>query len=602
MQVYEIKRVCGQIFCSKCASIVNGSKFGYKGEMRVCEFCLNIIEDSKTAPEIESKLSMDSRYGSLERLWFSRKDEETNREPFRTSVDEEPPDLVEVESPTEEYTRLFVSNDQLPKSFINFPTNNLDDKKSPLLGRRKFSSRNVLQQQKLIPRPSTLQSELELEKDGLPYHFRSISAALNLEINAASVNHVRLLMHQMLERGNLGDKIKLWEDVIINMLLNVCNRLKPNVRMGDVIDIRHYVKIKKIPGGKVTNSHYVRGVVVTKNVTHKNMLKTINNAKILLVTFPIEYQRVENQYMSLAPIITQEKEHLRNLVRRLTAIGPDVIMTEKSVSGIAMQYLLESHVVVLQNVKKSVLSAVSLCTGAEIISSFDRLDQKCLGYCGTFFFNTVINPDIPGFRKTYMYLDHCKQDAGCTLVLRGANLETLDLIKEVVYFLVFVVYSLKLETCLFQDHYSQTPSVQTFEDESLSNITLSTILKGYNSIILSGSPMVTYPPPFMLRKCMEEIKALSVKITEKSAEDVNNAETVDLKVQKIASYLKSLNPNTQQQLSVLITKICRQTLEYCDDPRLQTIEFYGDSDLTLGQYIEDSCFTAKFSCGLKNCE
>jgi hypothetical protein len=41
-------RICGQIFCHKCAAaIVSGARFGYNSEMRVCNFCLKLIDDFK---------------------------------------------------------------------------------------------------------------------------------------------------------------------------------------------------------------------------------------------------------------------------------------------------------------------------------------------------------------------------------------------------------------------------------------------------------------------------------------------------------------------------------------------------------------------------
>jgi 1-phosphatidylinositol-3-phosphate 5-kinase len=43
------------------------------------------------------------------------------------------------------------------------------------------------------------------------------------------------------------------------------------VRLGDHLDVREYVKVKRIPGGNVIGSHYVDGVVFTKNVAHKKV-------------------------------------------------------------------------------------------------------------------------------------------------------------------------------------------------------------------------------------------------------------------------------------------------------------------------------------------
>lgn len=35
-------RLCGQIFCFKCSSVVDGGKLGYPGnEIRVCKWCMN---------------------------------------------------------------------------------------------------------------------------------------------------------------------------------------------------------------------------------------------------------------------------------------------------------------------------------------------------------------------------------------------------------------------------------------------------------------------------------------------------------------------------------------------------------------------------------
>ena len=36
-------RLCGQIFCFKCSSVVDGGKLGYSGaEIRVCKWCMSV--------------------------------------------------------------------------------------------------------------------------------------------------------------------------------------------------------------------------------------------------------------------------------------------------------------------------------------------------------------------------------------------------------------------------------------------------------------------------------------------------------------------------------------------------------------------------------
>lgn len=47
--------------------------------------------------------------------------------------------------------------------------------------------------------------------------------------------------------------------------------MDPNVKAGDFLDIRPYVKTKLIPGGRRDECRYVDGIVFRKNVTHKTM-------------------------------------------------------------------------------------------------------------------------------------------------------------------------------------------------------------------------------------------------------------------------------------------------------------------------------------------
>lgn len=68
-------------------------------------------------------------------------------------------------------------------------------------------------------------------------------------------------------------------------------------RQGQDMDVRRYVKIKKIPGGTPRDSEYVNGAVITKNVAHNQMSRLQTNPRAMLVTFPLEFACVEGQYM-----------------------------------------------------------------------------------------------------------------------------------------------------------------------------------------------------------------------------------------------------------------------------------------------------------------
>ncbi|CAM1504743.1 Fc.00g023340.m01.CDS01 [Cosmosporella sp. VM-42] len=271
------------------------------------------------------------------------------------------------------------------------------------------------------------------------------------ELNGSSLKHVDRLLHQLLEDANIPNP-PAWQKALVPILLRATDDVDPDVAKGEDMDIRHYVKLKRIPGGKPGDTAYISGVVFTKNLALKSMPRRIMNPRVVLVTFPIEYQRHSQHFMSLQPVIEQEKEFLRVVVQRITNLRPQVLLAEKSVSGVALQYLSEANISVAYNVKHTVIEAVARCAETEIISSLDMLALPVqVGRCSNFEVRTFVNNDYPGRKKSYIFLSGCTPELGCTITLRGANNMVLGKVKHILEFMVYVVYNLKLESSLLRD-------------------------------------------------------------------------------------------------------------------------------------------------------
>lgn len=293
------------------------------------------------------------------------------------------------------------------------------------------------------------------------------AAAPAIELNNASLQHVRKLLRQLLQDSNIPS-VASWEKALIPILLQATDDVNPDVVHGDDIDIRHYVKLKKISGGRPGDTAYVSGLVFTKNLALKSMPRSIRHPHILILTFALEYARHQRHFMSLEPVIRQEREYLQNLVNRIIALRPQLLLVERNVSGLALEFLEQANIATAYNVKASVLEAVSRCTQTRIISSIDKLAIKPAhtGECANFYLKTYVNK---GKKKTYMFLSGCAKELGCTIVLRGAKNDILAKIKRITEFMVYVVYNLKLETCLMRDEFALIPSINdssSFPSES----------------------------------------------------------------------------------------------------------------------------------------
>lgn len=282
------------------------------------------------------------------------------------------------------------------------------------------------------------------------------AAAPAIELNNASLRHVRKLLHQLLQDSYVPN-ITSWEKALVPILLRATDDVNPDVQHGDDIDIRHYVKLKKIPGGRPGDTAYVSGLVFTKNLALKCMPRSMSHPSILILTFALEYARHQQHFMSLEPVIRQEREFLQNLVNRIAALRPQLLLVERNVSGLALEFLEQANIATAYNVKASVLEAVSRCCQTRIISSIDKLAIKPAhaGKCASFYLKTYVNE---GRKKTYMFLSGCAKELGCTIVLRGDNDSTLAKMKRITEFMIYVVYNLKLETCLMRDEFASIPA------------------------------------------------------------------------------------------------------------------------------------------------
>ncbi|KAK4057967.1 Mitochondrial distribution and morphology protein 12 [Microbotryomycetes sp. JL221] len=341
-----------------------------------------------------------------------------------------------------------------------------------------------------------------------------------LPLTQQAIKHLRKMLRQSLEHAHVPNP-KLWTRVLTPLLLHVADDLVPDLGVRGNIDVREYIRIKKMPGGRPRDSEYIEGVVFTKNLMHKHMKRHLINPRIMLLTFPLEWQRVENNLTSLDTLLKQEREYLHNLLQRIVAQRPHIILVERNVSRLALEFLLDNGIAVARNVKREAIESVARATQADIISSIDKLAlEPRLGRCGVFRVQTFQHPAIPGGRKTLLRFDGCAKDLCCTLLLRGDTVPELVKVKKIVDMMTLIAYNAKLESYLFRDETLSIPTDDTSgqtgtyirplladldlsEQERISE-DVSDALRPYQQTALSGSSFVHFPPPYPLARMSEE--------------------------------------------------------------------------------------------------
>ncbi|XP_037768106.1 1-phosphatidylinositol 3-phosphate 5-kinase isoform X2 [Chelonia mydas] len=274
---------------------------------------------------------------------------------------------------------------------------------------------------------------------------------------SANHNHMMALLQQLLNNESLSLS---WRDIIVPVVCQVVQTVRPDIKnRDDDMDIRQFVHIKKIPGGKKFDSVVVNGFVCTKNVAHKKMNTSIKNPKILLLKCSIEYlYREETKFTCIDPIVLQEREFLKNYVQRIVDVRPTLVLVEKTVSRIAQDMLLEHGITLVINVKPQVLDRISRMTQGDLVISMDQLLTKPhLGTCHKFYMQVFQLPNDQ--TKTLMFFEGCPPHLGCTIKLRGAADYELTRVKEILIFMVCVAYHSQLEISFLMDEFAMPPTL-----------------------------------------------------------------------------------------------------------------------------------------------
>ena len=106
------------------------------------------------------------------------------------------------------------------------------------------------------------------------------------------------------------------------------------MRTSDDMDIRNRVKVKTLSGGERRDSCYFHGVVFRKNVARRKMPTNLKHPRVLLLSCPLEYDREDMRLTSLESLWAAEEEYIRIQVSKIIALQPNIVIVEKTVSGL----------------------------------------------------------------------------------------------------------------------------------------------------------------------------------------------------------------------------------------------------------------------------
>ena len=192
-----------------------------------------------------------------------------------------------------------------------------------------------------------------------------------------------------------------------------------------------------------------------------------------------------------------------------------------SIYRIAQDLLVANGVVLIYNVKESIMQRLAKCLSTSVMKSIDsRLPAQArtpLGYCESFYIKEFQLDN--GCSKRLMFFSGCPPEFCCTVLIRGGTLAQLKVVKSVMRLFLLITYSTQLERAFLQDCHAQIigdyaeqlSSIRQFDlaryIETATNSRDSILDLIEKGLLLSTSPFVRYNPPSILIRTNEQYSA-----------------------------------------------------------------------------------------------
>eukprot|EP01086_Lenisia_limosa_P002092 TRINITY_DN1457_c0_g1_i1.p1 TRINITY_DN1457_c0_g1~~TRINITY_DN1457_c0_g1_i1.p1 ORF type:complete len:459 (+),score=162.32 TRINITY_DN1457_c0_g1_i1:12-1388(+) len=190
-----------------------------------------------------------------------------------------------------------------------------------------------------------------------------------------------------------------------------------------------------------SDSRLVRGMVMDHGPRHPAMPKKLENVIVMTANVSLEYEKTEvnsqfyyNSAGQRAKLVEAERTFTDKKVRDIIDFKRKVcgdsgktfcLINQKGIDLLSLDMLANEGIVALRRAKRRNMERVTKSCGGYAVNSTEDLKEDCLGFCEKLAVQTL------GEEK-YTFLEGVKNPHSCTMLVKGPNDQTINIIKEAI--------------------------------------------------------------------------------------------------------------------------------------------------------------------------
>lgn len=227
-------------------------------------------------------------------------------------------------------------------------------------------------------------------------------------------------------RTSLGSKIvskchELFAQMAVDAVLTVADLERKDVDFD-------LIKVEGRVGGELAESRLIKGVLLSKEMSHPQMPKEIRDAKIAILTCPFEPPKPKTKHKldilgveEFQRLKQYERDTFETMVRQVKEAGASLVVCQWGFDDEANYLLLQNGLPAIRWVGGPELELIAIATNGRIVPRFSELTQSKLGSAGT-----VKEIAFGTTKESMIVIEDCANSKAVTVFVRGGNKMIVD--------------------------------------------------------------------------------------------------------------------------------------------------------------------------------
>ncbi len=190
------------------------------------------------------------------------------------------------------------------------------------------------------------------------------------------------------------------------------------------------IKLERKDGAGIEATEFISGIALDKERVHPAMPSRVEQAKILLLNFPLELKEKEGEihftdHVQHHSWVESRKEWIRETVQTIKASGASALFTERNIDDIAQFYLAKEGIFAVRRVRGSDMEKLARATGAQIMNNLEELSSQQLGEAG-------LIEQVRVSRDFMVFVSGCKDPKAVSILIRGGTQHIADEVERTI--------------------------------------------------------------------------------------------------------------------------------------------------------------------------